>query len=154
MKTDELDELLRRLEMAEKPSSTVTMGTFDGVHRGHQALISAARRHARRCGLPLIAVTFSPRPEQVFNPDTALPDICALPTRIDRLRAAGADDVVVIPFSRRVADINYERFARLLVEHLGSRVTNPGALGRPISDLGHGRGRNAGVQSPLRVSHG
>jgi cytidyltransferase-like protein len=134
MKTDELDELVVRLARAEKPS-IVTMGTFDGVHRGHQALIAEARRHARQGGLPLVAVTFSPRPEQLFKPDTALPDICSLATRIHRLRAAGADDVVVIPFNRRVAGITYQTFASLLVEHLGMRALFVGA------DFALGRGR-------------
>jgi riboflavin kinase / FMN adenylyltransferase len=134
MKTDELDELVVRLARAQKPA-IVTMGTFDGVHRGHQALIAQARRHARVCGLPLVAVTFSPRPEQLFKPDTALPDICSLATRIRRLRAAGADDVVVIPFNRRIAGIRYEMFAALLVEHLGMRALFVGA------DFALGRGR-------------
>jgi riboflavin kinase/FMN adenylyltransferase len=143
MNIDELDELARRLEMAGKPS-IVTMGTFDGVHRGHRALIGAARRHAGQCRLPLIAVTFSPRPEQLFNPGSALPDICSLPTRIERLRAAGADDVVVIPFDRRVAGITYRAFARLLVEHLGMRALFVG------EDFAFGRGRE-GTPPRLRA---
>jgi riboflavin kinase/FMN adenylyltransferase len=142
MKTDELDELVRRLKTADSPS-IVTMGTFDGVHRGHRALIAAARRHACLCELPLVAVTFSPRPEQLFNPDTALPDICPLPIRIERLHAAGADDVVVIPFSREIAGITYETFARLLVEHLGMRALFVG------EDFGLGR-RREGTPERLR----
>lgn len=135
MTTKERDELIGRLKMAESPS-IVTMGTFDGVHRGHQALIAAAHRYAREHELPLIAATFSPRPEQLFKPDTALPAICSLPDRIERLRAAGANDVVVIPFNREVASITYETFAHLLVEHLGSarcssvRTSPSGAVAR------------------------
>lgn len=134
MRTDELDELVGRLKRTHKPS-IVTMGTFDGVHRGHRALIAEARRHARQCELRLVAVTFSPRPELLFHPDTALPDICSLSTRIHRLRGAGVDDVVVLPFNRRIADITYQTFARLLVEHLGMRALFVG------EDFAFGRGR-------------
>jgi riboflavin kinase/FMN adenylyltransferase len=109
------------------------MGTFDGVHSGHRALIASARRLADERGLPLVAVTFSPRPERLIAPAQALPDLCSIPTRIALLRDAGADDVVVVPFTKVVARISAERFARLLVEDLGLTALCVGedfALGR------------------------
>ena len=108
-------------------SCAVTMGVFDGVHMGHRVLINRARRAAREAGLPLVAVTFSPRPDQVLRPGAALPDLCPLQTRLSRLRDAGAEDVVVLPFSRSVAGISAERFARLLLDDLGMRRLCVGA---------------------------
>jgi riboflavin kinase/FMN adenylyltransferase len=111
----------------------VTMGVFDGVHAGHRALVAGARRTADRRGLPLRAVTFTPRPDRVLAPADALPDLCSLDMRVARLCAAGADEVVVLPFSRAMAAVPAERFARLLVEGLGLAVLCVGpdfALGR------------------------
>jgi cytidyltransferase-like protein len=81
--------------------AVLTVGTFDGVHAGHRALIACARRLADARGEPVVAVTFSPRPEAVLAPDRpVLPDICSLAERIARLRDAGVDHVEVLAFDR------------------------------------------------------
>lgn len=115
-------DALRALFDAVGRPSVVAVGTFDGVHHGHRALLRTARRIADRRGLDVIAVTFSPRPEQVFSPGQALPDICPVPERVTRLRRAGADEVVVVPFDRSVAAVDYRHVADLLVECLGMQV--------------------------------
>jgi riboflavin kinase/FMN adenylyltransferase len=120
------------------------MGTFDGVHRGHRALIAAASRHARALQLPLVAVTFSPRPQRVFDP-AALPDICSLSNRIERLYSAGANTVLVLPFNRQVAQVDYKDFAALLVHYLQPRALFVG------EDFALGRGR-AGTPDRLRAT--
>lgn len=92
----------------------VTIGTFDGMHQGHRAVVSAARKLADTRGQKAVAVTFDPRPEVVLQPDRALPNIMTLKTRIRSLRAAGMDDVVVLRFSRQLARLPADMFIRRL----------------------------------------
>ena len=88
--------------------TVVAIGNFDGVHLGHREVLAAAR--ALRPGAPLVAVTFWPHPMFVLRPDSAPELLCDLPERIDLLRHAGADEVRVVEFSRRVADWSPQEF--------------------------------------------
>lgn len=118
-----------------RTGAAVTIGVFDGVHAGHQALLAATARLARERGLATVAVTFSPRPDEVFHGEDALPGLCSIEDRVNRLRRAGADDVVVIPFSCALAEIPAEEFASALVTDLGLEVLCVG----PDFALGQGR---------------
>jgi cytidyltransferase-like protein len=124
---------LRALLRAQRGPCVVTIGTFDGVHAGHRALVRRAAAEARRRGVRLVAITFSPRPDTVIRPHRALADICPLEERIARLRAAGADAIVVLPFTPELMRISAAEFARLLVDELGTVALCVGeefALGR------------------------
>jgi FAD synthase len=132
-------ELVRTVLRRRRRPCVVTMGTFDGVHAGHRALVGAARDLSATRGLPVTAVTFSPRPERVLRPHDALPDLCPVAVRAALLREAGADDVVVLPFSTAIARIATPRFARLLVDELGLRILCVG------EDFALGRGRGGDV---------
>ncbi len=132
---------LDAMELPGRPC-VATIGSFDGVHHGHRSLVRAAARDAARRGVELVAVTFSPRPEQVFAA-SALPDVCSVGERIRRLEAAGAQRVVVLPFSRALAAVDHRTFVRFLVERVGMRVAWVGA------DFALGRGR-AGTPQRLR----
>jgi len=84
----------RQLRAELRPSrrpSVVTIGTFDGVHAGHRALVGRTRDLARERGLGAIAVTFSPRPEVVLAPTGAMPDLCSPLERGPDLRQLGGD---------------------------------------------------------------
>lgn len=99
--------------------AVLTIGSFDGVHAGHRALVARARQLADARGEPVVAVTFSPRPEVVLAGGRAvLPDICSLAERERRLRAAGADEVVVLAFDRELMATPAREFVRRLrAEH-------------------------------------
>ncbi len=80
--------------------TAVTIGVFDGVHRGHQEVVGTAATSARRHGVPLVAVTFDPNPVVVVRPEAAPPSLLAVPARVALLTQAGADHVLVLPFDR------------------------------------------------------
>lgn len=100
------------------PGSVVTVGTFDGVHRGHQTLVRRARQAAGRLGHPVIAYTFDPHPARLFSPrvpKTLMP----LDRRVDALIAAGADRVLVERFDRAFSEVDADDWVeRYLVARL------------------------------------
>jgi riboflavin kinase/FMN adenylyltransferase len=109
--------------------TVVTVGNFDGVHLGHQQVISRARAVARELGgLPVVAVTFDPHPIAVLRPEHAPPTLTTLTTRAALLESAGVDDVLVVPFDRSVAAWTPEHFVTaVLVETLHARAVVVGA---------------------------
>lgn len=102
--------------------SAVTIGNFDGVHRGHQAVLGRLVRLARADGLAAVAVTFDPHPAVVHRPDAAPELLTGLEDRLDLLAATGLDAVLVIPYSLGFARQSPEEFVtRYLTDALGAR---------------------------------
>lgn len=100
----------------------VTIGNFDGVHLGHQALISRTVRRARQLGLLALAVTFDPHPAGVLTgrPPRAL---ASTEQRLEIMDALGVDVALVLPFTRDLAAVPARDFCRkVLVEALDARV--------------------------------
>lgn len=101
----------------------VTIGVFDGVHRGHQALLAQAQARAQAEGIPCVALTFDPHPSEVVRPQHPTPLLCPLAHRVERLLQQGADMVVVQPFTEAFAQLAPEMFVQqILVERLHARV--------------------------------
>lgn len=100
--------------------SVVCVGVFDGVHRGHQALVAQAREVAGSG--TVIAATFFPHPGSVLRPDGAPPSLATLDDRIALLRRAGADDVAVLNFTPSFAEMSPRDFAVLLRERFDARA--------------------------------
>lgn len=106
---------------ADLGATVVTIGNFDGVHRGHQAVIAEARRAAEAISPlpPVVAVTFDPHPMAVLRPEHAPQMLTDLERRAEFLQDAGVDAVVAIPFSRDISQWTPEEFVqRILVDSL------------------------------------
>jgi riboflavin kinase/FMN adenylyltransferase len=86
------------------------IGVFDGVHRGHQAVIAQARALAGDG--EVVAITFDPHPRRVLFPGDAPAMLIALDERIDALQDAGVDDVVVVPFTQELSGMSPGEFAQ------------------------------------------
>jgi riboflavin kinase / FMN adenylyltransferase len=105
---------------AHLPAPVLTIGTFDGVHRGHQALIHATRALASDLGAPTTVLTFEPSPRDVLRPDHGTPRIESLQQRLVHLEASGVDVVILQRFDAELAALEPGRFCReLLAEQLG-----------------------------------
>ena len=118
--------VIARLSDGEAPpegfrGGVVAIGNFDGVHRGHQAVLGTARDIARAEGRPLICLTFEPHPRTVFNPERPVPRLTPAPIRARLLGALGFDAVVEQGFDKEFAGIEPEDFVRtILVDGLGA----------------------------------
>ncbi|MCA9489057.1 MAG: adenylyltransferase/cytidyltransferase family protein, partial [Myxococcales bacterium] len=98
--------------------AVVTIGNFDGVHLGHQALLSEARRLASLRGVPAVALTFDPAPRDVLRPDNGIPRIQSLERKLVHLHRH-VDGVLVRRFDRATASMEPADFAR---EVLGQAI--------------------------------
>ena len=98
----------------------VAIGNFDGVHRGHQAVLQCALAEAERRGAPALVLTFEPHPRLVFRPEVPLFRITTAPVRARLLEALGFAAVVEQPFDRAFSRLDAEEFvARILARDLG-----------------------------------
>lgn len=106
---------------AQRPNA-VTIGNFDGVHLGHQAMLARLTAQAAAVGgLPTV-LTFEPHPREVFSPEAAPTRLTSLREKLEILRALGVAHVHVCRFTRSFAQLSAEDFvARILVEGLKAR---------------------------------
>jgi len=104
---------------AEFGPSVVTVGNFDGVHLGHQYVLDYAQRAAVTHHVPVVGVTFDPHPMRILLPERAPVVLTTIERRVELLGAAGADHVLVLPFTREMASWTPEEFVRrVLVDAL------------------------------------
>jgi riboflavin kinase/FMN adenylyltransferase len=99
----------------------LAIGNFDGVHRGHQALLQAALDHGRRLGRPAGAIVFEPHPREFFQPDKPFFHLTPLPRKLALLEEFGLDLVVVLKFDAALAGLSPQEFVeRVIVNGLAA----------------------------------
>ncbi|SEQ83511.1 riboflavin kinase / FMN adenylyltransferase [Pseudomonas sp. NFACC02] len=97
-----------------------TIGNFDGVHRGHQAILARLRERAVELGLPSCVVIFEPQPREFFAPETAPARLARLRDKLDLLASEGIDLVLCLAFNQRLSHLSAAGFVdTVLVEGLG-----------------------------------
>jgi riboflavin kinase/FMN adenylyltransferase len=110
-----------------EPACALTIGNFDGVHRGHQAMLALLINEARHRGLPSCVLSFEPHPRDFFasragKPETAPARIATLRDKLSELERCGIDQVVVLRFDERLASQSPQGFIdEVLVQGLGAR---------------------------------
>src|SRR5215467_6715977 len=105
-------------ELSELPGPLfLAIGVFDGVHRGHQAVISTSAEHARAVNGTPVVVTFDPHPEKILRPAKAPHLLTATPHKIALIRALDVRHLLIISFDKHFATTEPENFVHQLVEH-------------------------------------
>jgi riboflavin kinase/FMN adenylyltransferase len=129
----------------------LTIGNFDGVHLGHQAMLERLKRSAAARGLPVAVMTFEPHPREFFAPDQAPARLSSLRETLEVLAAAGVERVYVCRFDYDLARTPPETFVeRFLVQGLAVRWLLVGDDFR----FGARRGGDLGLLKALAARHG
>lgn len=114
-----MTEIIRTLSDAHLTQpGVITIGSFDGVHRGHAHLIQIVLEHAREKNAASIVVTLNPHPRLVLRPDSTMQLLSTLDERVELLAQQGLDYVVVFPFSLEQSKLRAREFVELLRNHL------------------------------------
>ena len=131
----------RGLDAADQ-GAAVAVGAFDGVHRGHQAVIAEARTAAERLGAPLGVVSFDPHPRRFFQKDVAPFRVMTADQMAEALGELGVDRLYLLPFDAEMAGMSDADFARrVLAEGLGVKHAAVGF------DFTFGKGRTGSPQA-------
>ncbi|MDP8960833.1 MAG: bifunctional riboflavin kinase/FAD synthetase, partial [Actinomycetota bacterium] len=136
--------------MPPEPSA-VTIGFFDGVHRGHQLLVDRTSRHAASRSLRTVAATFDRHPTQVTRPGSEPPLLMTLERRVRTLHEVGADLVLVIPFTVELSELSPAGFVdEVLCNALNAHVVVVGENFR----FGHLAVGDVGALSSIGLDRG
>ncbi|MTD94312.1 bifunctional riboflavin kinase/FAD synthetase [Hyphomicrobium sp. xq] len=107
---------------AEARGAAIAIGNFDGVHRGHQALLRAAAAIGRELGVPAGALIFEPHPREFFHPEEPHFHLTTLKQKLELFERAGLALAVVLPFDAKLASLSAEDFVALVVvDGIGAR---------------------------------
>jgi riboflavin kinase/FMN adenylyltransferase len=145
--------VLRSLsQLAGKPRAPVlTIGNFDGVHRGHQRILETVARQARRRRGTAVALTFDPHPLKVLRPQAAPPLLLTLEQKLALLEQHGIDLVLVLPFTRKFSRLTPQRFVEEIIHRrIGAEMVCVGATFR----FGHRQAGDAALLRSLAAEHG
>ncbi len=106
----------------EARGAVLAIGNFDGVHRGHQALLRSAAAIGQELGAPSAALVFEPHPREFFHPEEPHFHLTPLPQKLKLFERAGLDIAAVLPFDAALAALSADDFVkRVLVDGLGAR---------------------------------
>lgn len=137
-------EHIEALPSFDRP--VVTVGTYDGVHSGHQAILREVRRRKEARGGTSVVVTFDPHPQTVVAPESAPFLLTTKTEKVEILEKEGIDGVIFLPFDSRMAQLEAEEFVRkILVGKIGAEAVVIG------TNHAFGRGRSGNVRSMKRL---
>ena len=118
---------MREIRGTEKTGErVVALGTFDGVHLGHQALLMTAKAYAAEHGIPLRVYTFDRHPLEVIAPECAPKILTTTPEKMSKMCSLGVDEVQLVTFDREMANMDPEAFLRRLRELMDVRAVVAG----------------------------
>ena len=143
-----IKDQLQQLSLSR--DTAVTIGTFDGVHLGHQHLINATKETARARGLEPAVLSFRNAPRSVLRPDSQVRYITPLDERLSLIRDRGVSVVVDVDFTQEVSQIRAEEFVSLLQTNLGMKALVVG----PDFAIGYRREGNLSTLKKLGESMG
>ena len=130
--------------------SVVTIGSYDGVHRGHQLIIGRAVERARELGVRSVVVTFDPHPSEVVRPGSHPPLLAAHHRRAELMAGLGVDAVLILPFTAEFSRLSPADFVRtVLVDALGAALVVEG----PNFRFGHRAAGDVRVLAELGADH-
>ncbi|WP_431041882.1 bifunctional riboflavin kinase/FAD synthetase [Streptomyces sp. P1-3] len=126
--------------------SVVTIGSYDGVHRGHQLIIGRAVARARELGVPAVVVTFDPHPSEVVRPGSHPPLLAPHHRRAELMAELGVDAVLILPFTTEFSQLTPADFVvKVLVDKLHARLVVEG----PNFRFGHRAAGNVALLEEL-----
>ncbi|MDD5382446.1 MAG: bifunctional riboflavin kinase/FAD synthetase [Candidatus Margulisbacteria bacterium] len=138
--------IIRHPKKKKLKGCVAALGTFDGVHLGHQKVIKSAVNYANKSGAASLVITFDPHPQQQIVPERGLKLLTTLKEREELFCGLGVDGVVVFRFNKKLQDLSYEKFIRkYLVDRLGVRKVFVGF------DYAFGKGRLGDVSLLRRL---
>ncbi len=132
-----------------KPVAAV--GSFDGVHLGHQRLLECLRNAAGETGGQSVVVTFHPHPRQVLHPGSGFFTINTLEENLQKLDSAGVEAAIVVPFTKAFSELTYVEF---LEQYLIGRLHVHALLMGPHHTMGHGGGGHIHDIETVCLKHG
>ncbi len=125
----------------------VTIGNFDGLHIGHQAMLREAKAQADKRMLPLLVMSFDPHPEAYFLRENEPARLSSMGERIVGLQMAGADIACILPFNQKLAELSHSEFVDLILQkHLQVKCLVIG------DDFRYGKGRLGDASSLRKAS--
>ncbi|MDW4909198.1 bifunctional riboflavin kinase/FAD synthetase [Streptomyces sp. ADMS] len=126
--------------------SVVTIGSYDGVHRGHQLIVRHAVERARGLGVPSVVVTFDPHPSEVLRPGSHPPLLAPHHRRAELMAGLGVDAVLILPFTKGFSKLSPADFVvKVLVDKLHARAVVEG----PNFRFGHKAAGNVELLSEI-----
>ncbi|RFU87382.1 bifunctional riboflavin kinase/FAD synthetase [Streptomyces triticagri] len=130
--------------------SVVTIGSYDGVHRGHQLIIGRTVERARELGIPSVVVTFDPHPSEVVRPGSHPPLLAPHHRRAELMADLGVDALLILPFTAEFSKLSPADFVvKVLVDKLHARVVVEG----PNFRFGHRAAGNVALLTELGATY-